>query len=106
MPWFARLIAACAVGYLFSPVQLIPNFIPVIGCADDLVVLFLGVKLLRRITPPDVLSECRELALAAELQRREEIGSPAAVAASVIIVGLWLLIGVCATALMVAHIPH
>jgi uncharacterized membrane protein YkvA (DUF1232 family) len=106
MPWYARLVAACTAGYVFSPVQLIPNFLPVIGFADDLLVLFLGIKLLRRITPPDLLTECREVAETAELQRREEIGSPAAIAASVIIAVLWLLVAVVATALMVAYLPH
>src|SRR5206468_12541270 len=67
--WHARLVAACAVGYVLSPIQLIPNFIPVIGTLDDVLILFLGIKLLRRITPPDVLTECREVADAAETLR-------------------------------------
>lgn len=70
--WYARLVAACSVGYFFSPIQLIPNFIPVIGFADDLVVLLLGAKLLRKITPPDLIAECHELARLAEMRRRGE----------------------------------
>ncbi|MGA8151487.1 MAG: DUF1232 domain-containing protein [Terriglobales bacterium] len=89
--WYARLVAVCTAGYLFSPIQLIPSFIPVIGFLDDLLVLFLGVKLLRRITPEDVFAECRELAKAAEVRRKEEIRSSAAVVASVAIGTLWLL---------------
>lgn len=69
MPWSAKLVAACTVGYVFSPVQLIPSFIPVIGFADDLVVLYLGGKLLRRLTPPDVLAESCKLAEAEELRK-------------------------------------
>lgn len=107
MPWYARLVAACTAGYLLSPIQLIPSFIPVIGFLDDFLALFLGVKLLKRITPPDVLTECREVAEAAELQRREEIGSsPAPAAVPVIIAALWLLVAGVATALMVAYLPH
>lgn len=106
MTWGAKLVAVCTAGYLFSPVQLIPNYIPVIGCLDDLLVVFLGVKLLHRITPPEVLSECRELAEAAELQMRREIRSKSGVAASVVIVALWLLVGVAASALIAAHIPR
>jgi uncharacterized membrane protein YkvA (DUF1232 family) len=106
MHWYARLVAVCTAGYLFSPIQLIPSFIPVIGFLDDLLVLFLGVKLLQRITPPDVLTECRELAEAAEMQRKEEIRSGVAVVASVVIATLWLLGAVAASALMAAHIPH
>lgn len=69
------MIAICIAGYLFSPIQLVPNFIPVFGFIDDVVVLYLGVTLLRRITPPDVLAECRELANVASLQKRKQIGS-------------------------------
>ena len=70
--WYARLVAICAVGYVISPIQLIPSFIPVIGFMDDIVVLSLGAKLLRRLTPPDVLAECRELARVAEIRRKEK----------------------------------
>ncbi|MGA6988194.1 MAG: YkvA family protein [Terriglobales bacterium] len=104
--WYARLVAACTAGYLLSPIQLIPNFIPVIGCLDDVLVVFVGVKLLRRITPADVLAECRELADAAEMRRNEEIRSTAAVVVSVVIVTLWLLAAVTASALMAAYIRH
>lgn len=105
-PWYARLVAACTAGYLFSPIQLIPSFIPVIGFLDDLLVLFLGVKLLHRITPPNVLAECRELAKAAETRRKEEIRSSAAVVASVTIGTLWLLAAVTGSALVAAYIPR
>ena len=79
MPWYARLVALCTVGYLLSPVQLIPSFIPVIGFLDDLLVLSLGVKLLRRITPPDLLTECRKVTDKTEMRRRQGIMSPAIV---------------------------
>jgi uncharacterized membrane protein YkvA (DUF1232 family) len=104
--WYARLVAACTAGYLLSPVQLIPNFIPVIGCLDDVLVLFVGVKLLQRITPADVLTQCRELADAAEVRRNEEIRSTLAVVASVVIVAVWILAAVTASALMAAYISH
>ena len=101
MRWYARLVAVCTAGYLLSPVQLIPNFVPVIGFLDDLLVLFLGVKLLRRITPPDVLAECRELARAAATRKREEIRSVSAMVASAVAVAFWLLGAVTASALIV-----
>src|SRR5438270_13704777 len=71
--WYAKLVAACSAGYLFSPIQLIPSFIPVVGLMDDVLILYLGAKLLYRITPPDVLKECRELADTAAIRRKEEI---------------------------------
>ena len=57
-PWYAKAIAGCAVAYLVSPVQLLPTFIPIIGQLDDLFVLFVGMKLLRKLTPPAILDEC------------------------------------------------
>lgn len=59
VPWYAKAVAACTVGYLFSPVQLIPSFIPLIGQLDDVLVLHCGIKLLQKVTPPTVLTECR-----------------------------------------------
>jgi uncharacterized membrane protein YkvA (DUF1232 family) len=106
VPWYARLLAVGTAGYLFSPIQLIPNFVPVIGFLDDLLVLFLGAKLLLRIIPPDLLTECRELADAAEVRRKEEIRSAAAIIAFVVIAVLWLLAGVGASALIAKYIRH
>jgi uncharacterized membrane protein YkvA (DUF1232 family) len=104
--WYTRMIAACAAGYVFSPVQLIPNFIPVIGCLDDVVVLVVGAKLLQKFTPADVLAECRELADAAETRRNEEVRWVAAVAAPFAIATVWFLAAIVASALMAAYIYH
>jgi uncharacterized membrane protein YkvA (DUF1232 family) len=102
--WYTRCVAVCTAGYLLSPIQLIPSFIPGVGLLDDLAILFLGVKLLQKITPADVLSECRELAVAAELRRKDRVGSAAAVATSVLIATVWLLAAVTASALVGAYI--
>jgi len=104
--WYAKLIAAGSAGYLFSPVQLIPSFIPVIGFMDDALVLFLGLKLIEKITPADVLAECRKLADAAEARRNEEANWAAAVAAPLAIVTVWFLVAIVASALMAAYIYH
>jgi uncharacterized membrane protein YkvA (DUF1232 family) len=58
VPWPAKIIATCSVAYVFSPIQLIPSFIPIIGQLDDLAVLFIGTKLTRKLTPPAALREC------------------------------------------------
>jgi uncharacterized membrane protein YkvA (DUF1232 family) len=58
VPWHAKAVAGCAVAYLLSPIQLIPTFIPVIGQMDDLLVLFLGMKLVRKLTPAEIVAEC------------------------------------------------
>lgn len=101
VPWYAKLVAACSAGYIFSPIQLIPSYIPVIGFLDDFFVLFVGAKLLRRFIPPDVLTECRQLADAAVMRRQEETKSTPAVVALVLIIAVWLLATV-AVSLLVA----
>jgi uncharacterized membrane protein YkvA (DUF1232 family) len=104
VPWYAKLVAACSAGYLFSPIQLIPSYIPVIGFLDDFFVLFVGAKLLQRLIPPEVLAECRQLADAAEMRRKEEIRSTAAVIAFVAIAAVWVLAAVGASLLVVRYI--
>ena len=62
VPWHARLFAALVVGYAFSPIDLIPDPIPVLGYLDDLILVPLGIALAVRMIPADVLAECREKA--------------------------------------------
>jgi uncharacterized membrane protein YkvA (DUF1232 family) len=61
-PWFAKLFAACVVTYAFSPVDLVPDFIPVLGYLDDLILVPLGVSLALKMRPEMVILECREKA--------------------------------------------
>lgn len=103
-PWYARLVAACAAGYLLSPIQLIPNFIPVIGVLDDVVVILVGLKLIRRMTPADVLFECHDRANAAELRRKEEARWVSAVVVPIMITTVWVLAAIGASALLAAYI--
>jgi uncharacterized membrane protein YkvA (DUF1232 family) len=104
--WYTKCVAACTAGYLLSPIQLIPSFIPVIGFLDDILILFLGAKVVRKLTPPKVLSECRELAQIAEIRRKEEIPSTFARVSFAGIVILWFLAVVTASALVAAYIYH
>jgi uncharacterized membrane protein YkvA (DUF1232 family) len=105
-PWYAKLVALCTALYLFSPIQLIPNYIPVIGVLDDLLVVFLGAKLVEWISPPNVLAECRGLADAAEARRKEQIRSRASVFASVAVTAVWVLAAIVASVLMAAYFRH
>jgi uncharacterized membrane protein YkvA (DUF1232 family) len=104
VPWYARVVAACSAGYLFSPVQLIPSFIPVIGFLDDFLVLFLGARLFKSLIPPEVLAECRQLAESSEIRRKEEIRTKASVVAFVAIAALWLVTAITASALMMRYL--
>jgi uncharacterized membrane protein YkvA (DUF1232 family) len=58
-PWYAKALAAFIIGYALSPIDLIPDFIPVIGYLDDLIIVPAGIILLIRIMPKEVLLECR-----------------------------------------------
>ena len=64
VPWHARIFAACVVAYAFSPIDLIPDPIPILGYLDDLILIPLGIALAIKMIPPDVFKECREKAYA------------------------------------------
>ncbi len=84
-PWYARVVIICVVGYALSPIDLIPDAIPVLGYLDDLLLVPLGVALAIRLIPPHVLTESRT---AAERQLATGRG-PGRVAAALII-ALWI----------------
>ena len=64
-PWYAKCLAFAVAGYALSPIDLIPDFIPVLGYLDDLVIVPLGLLLVVRMIPPDVMQEHRKTAEAA-----------------------------------------
>ncbi len=70
VPWYARVLAGCVVAYAFSPIDLIPDFIPVIGYLDDLIIVPLGIWLVLKVIPPAVLAECRQKAAATISQHK------------------------------------
>lgn len=82
LPWPVRALALAIAAYALSPIDLIPDFIPVLGLLDDLVLLPLGIALVVRLTPPAVLDAARARAAAADVR-------PSSVAAVVVIVALW-----------------
>jgi len=87
VPWYARLWAALVVGYAFSPIDLIPDPIPVLGYLDDLILIPLGVALALRLIPAAVMAECRARSSEALVQ-----GRPVNWAAAFIIVLIWILL--------------
>jgi uncharacterized membrane protein YkvA (DUF1232 family) len=96
VPWYARVFAACVVGYAFSPIDLIPDPIPVLGYLDDLVLIPLGIALALRMIPAEVMEECREKANAAARE-----GKPTNWKAAGAIVAVWVLLALLVIALMV-----
>lgn len=94
-PWYARLFAAIVVGYAFSPIDLIPDPIPILGYLDDLILVPLGAALALKMIPSHILEESREKASA--LMRA---GKPTSWAAAAVVVATWLLLAVIAVALV------
>ncbi len=89
VPWYARVFVAVVVGYAFSPIDLIPDPVPVLGYLDDLVLVPLGIALAVRMIPPEVLAECRERAC-------EVADRPVNRVAAVAVVAVWVALAVLA----------
>jgi uncharacterized membrane protein YkvA (DUF1232 family) len=101
VPLPARIFAALVVGYAFSPIDLIPDPIPILGYLDDLVLVPLGVALALRMIPPEVLAECR--ARSREVMAQ---GKPVNRAAAVVIIAIWIGLAVVAIRLVLQFISR
>ncbi|WP_394700174.1 YkvA family protein [uncultured Desulfosarcina sp.] len=88
VPRRARLLAALVAAYALSPIDLIPDFIPVLGYVDDMILLPLGILLVVKMIPADVLADCRARAKEASLRK----GASGAVLGAVMVVVLWVAI--------------
>ncbi|MDE2236128.1 MAG: DUF1232 domain-containing protein [Gammaproteobacteria bacterium] len=84
-PWYAKLMVAGVAAYALSPIDLIPDFIPVLGYLDDLILVPAGIALALRLIPAPILSECRAQAESAT-QR------PGSRVAAALIFGMWLVL--------------
>lgn len=84
IPWYAKVLAICILAYAFSPIDLIPDFIPVLGYLDDLVLVPLALVLVLKMIPSQVLNEYRSRALT---NRKR----PTSWIAAGLIVVLWLI---------------
>ncbi len=83
VPWHAKIVAIAVAGYALSPVDLIPDFIPVLGYVDDLIIVPLGIWLVLALIPEEVMAECRAIADEAETR-------PRGTAAAIFIVVIWM----------------
>lgn len=87
VPWYAKAFSALVVGYAFSPIDLIPDMIPVLGYLDDLVLVPLGVALAIKMIPAEVMEECR-----VKSTEVMQSGKPVNRTAGVIIILIWVLV--------------
>lgn len=87
-PWYAKFLVAAIVAYALSPIDLIPDFIPILGYLDDLILLPLGIALAIRLIPSEVLAACRVRA-----QEASRDIKPVSLVAGGTIIMIWLLAG-------------
>ena len=85
-PWYAKVFAALVVGYVFSPIDPIPDFIPGVGLLDEMVVVPIGVWIAAKMIPQEVMEECQERA-----REVAESEKPVSHVAAVVVVAVWLL---------------
>ena len=83
VPWYAKIAAACVAAYALSPIDLIPDFVPILGYLDDLLIVPLGILLVVKLIPAPVMAALRD-----EAARQ---GRPVSRAGLMVIVGLWVL---------------
>lgn len=84
-PWYAKLLVAAIVAYALSPIDLIPDFVPVLGYLDDLILIPMGIALSIKLIPHSVLTECRTRA-----QETIQNGKHVSRVAGAVIVAIWL----------------
>ncbi|MGA9397626.1 MAG: YkvA family protein [Anaerolineaceae bacterium] len=85
VPWYAKAFMGLVLAYTFSPIDLIPDFIPVIGYLDDLIIVPLGIALALKMIPPQVLSDARN-----RVDELLQQGKPVIRGGAVIIIAIWL----------------
>ena len=86
-PWYAKAVAIGVVAYALSPIDLIPDFVPVLGQLDELIILPLGIWLVVRLIPPYVMNEHRAAAIVANQL-------PRSMAGAVTIIAIWIVLTV------------
>lgn len=86
-PWYARALGAVVVAYALSPIDLIPDFIPVLGYLDDVLLVPLGVWFVLRLIPLEVMTAARSRA-----DDQLAKGKPTSWAGAAFVVGIWLLV--------------
>ena len=84
-PWYVKALAAVIVAYAFSPIDLVPDFIPVLGYLDDVILIPLGIALLLKLTPAHIIDACR-----AEAETLAQQKKPINYYAATVIVLVWL----------------
>jgi uncharacterized membrane protein YkvA (DUF1232 family) len=99
VPWHAKAVALFVTAYAFSPIDLIPDFVPVLGLLDDLIIVPIGLWLAIRLIPPEILEEHR----AAAERAAEE---PVSMVGAALMISVWLMLAVGAVLLAYMLYSH
>ncbi len=85
VPWYARVFSACVVAYALSPIDLIPDFIPILGYLDDLLIVPLGIVIALKMIPPQVMAESR-------IKSQDMVDkNPTSLWGALVIIAIWVL---------------
>lgn len=99
-PWYARIMAGLVVTYALSPIDLIPDFVPLLGYLDDLILVPLGIALSLRLIPPEVIRDARQQAAV-----QTGLAGTNAWRGVLLVVGIWVM-GLSLTGLVVWRLFH
>jgi uncharacterized membrane protein YkvA (DUF1232 family) len=99
VPWYAKWTAGAVAAYALSPIDLIPDFIPIFGYLDDLIIVPLGIALVVRMIPAPLMIDFRAQALARQSRPQSYVGLA-------VIVAIWLAAGAAATIFIWRHISN
>lgn len=101
VPWYAKLFTMLVVAYAFSPIDLIPDFIPILGYLDDLILVPLGVYLALKLIPKEVLEDCKR-----EMEKKLLINKPKNWITAFLIICIWLIVFIWIGKLVLSYMGH
>ena len=101
VPWYAKLFTMLVVAYAFSPIDLIPDFIPILGYLDDLVLVPLGVYLALKLIPEEVLEDCKR-----EIEKKLLMNKPKNWITAFLIICIWLIVFIWIGKLVLSYMAH
>ncbi|MFB9762526.1 YkvA family protein [Ectobacillus funiculus] len=99
--WYAKLFTMLVVAYAFSPIDFIPDFIPILGYLDDVILVPLGVSLALKLIPKEVLEDCKK-----KVEERQTTSKPKNWVTGVIIIAIWILVFIWVGKLVLSYMNH
>ena len=88
VPWHVKLLIILTIGYALSPIDLIPDFIPIIGLLDDIILIPVAIHFILQLIPSETIASCRKLA------KTTKFNSSKNWIAGILIIGIWVILGV------------